>query len=101
MTRPAAITFSRSPTNPLTLRFKWPPIGPIGPKNIPSSPSRTAWRKTIGPAGRLLRDLSEAVLRRGLPPPPPPHKPTRSAAFPILPSFPTPRKHQQHPPPHR
>ena len=32
---------------------KWSPTGPVGWKNIPSSPSKTAWPKMTGTAGRI------------------------------------------------
>jgi enolase len=51
-TRLPANTFSRSPTNLRIPQTKWPPIGPVGWKNIPSFRSKMAWPKMTGLDGR-------------------------------------------------
>ncbi|MEZ5430395.1 MAG: hypothetical protein R3F31_04275 [Verrucomicrobiales bacterium] len=45
-------TFSKSPTSQSAPLPSWSTIMPICRKNSPSSPSKTAAPKTIGPAGR-------------------------------------------------
>jgi hypothetical protein len=53
-------TSSRSLTRAPARPPNWPNSGPAGARNTPSSPSKTAWPKTIGLAGRRSRKFSAA-----------------------------------------
>src|SRR5579871_117339 len=55
---------SKNRTSPNTPPNRWPPTGRTGSKNIPSSPLKTAWPKTIGPDGRRSPIPSAQKLRR-------------------------------------